>query len=252
MLRRLHPALRLFAVAALSAALTGCQSIAGIQPVSQVRVINASPDAPPLDIHQTSPSLPSPATLYNLGFGTVTSYIPVDSGTYLHSATTAGTQQQLAQVRGTLLAGNQYTVLTGNIAANLQMTILKDQSTPAPSGQVALRILDQATHSGAVDLYLLPPGAAPITVAPLISSASFGSNTGYINVPAGTYSLLAYPAGAIPLGAVLPTYTGSQATYSSGSARTILLIDAPQSTTPAQPADPALQILTANDYDPTN
>jgi hypothetical protein len=234
-------AARLTSLALLCVLLAGCEGIVGVQPLSQVRVIDVSPDAPALDIHQNSS-----ATLYNVGFGTVSSYIPVPAGAYTHSAYTAGTEQQIAAVRGSLSAGGQYTLLTGNIAANLQMTVLKDQSTPAPSGQVALRILDEATRVGALDLYLLPPGAAPISVAPFITGVTFGINTGYINAPSGTYSIVAYPTGTIPTNAVMPAYTGSQVTYPATSARTIILIDQPQ----VQPAGAStLQVISAADYD---
>ena len=81
-----------------------------------------------------------------------------------------GTQQQLATVRGNFLTGSQYTVLAGNISASLQMTVLKDQSYPAPSGQVALRFLDQATRavrSTSTSCRLAPrsPGSRPSTPA---------------------------------------------------------------------------------------
>ena len=228
--------LRLTALAVFVAALAGCQGIAGIQPTAQVRVIDVSPDAPVLDIHQNSS-----AALYNVAFGTVSSYMPVASGVFTHAAYSAGTQQQLAAVRGTLTAGNQYTVLTGDTAANLQMTVLKDQSYAAPSGDVALRFLDQTTRAGAFDIYLLSPGAAPSGVAPLITAASFGANTGYIVVPSGTYSIVAFPTGTAPASSSVPTYTGSQVTYPSGSARTIVLIDRP-----------ALQTITAADFEPAN
>jgi hypothetical protein len=231
-------AVRLLILGALVATLAGCQSIAGIQPVSQVRVIDTSPDAPPLDIHQNAN-----AALYNIGFGTVSSYFAVNPGAYTHAAYTAGTQQQLASVRGVLSTGNQYTVLAGNTAASLQMSLLKDQSFPAPTGQIALRFLDQTTRPGAVDIYLLPPGAAPITVSPVVTAATFGSNSGYLNLPAGTYSILAYPTGAIP-GATSPFYTGSQVVYPAGSAHTILLID-------EQPPTHSLQIISAADFDPS-
>ncbi len=241
-LHRLHLATRigrLAVLAILTATLAGCQGVAGIRPLSQVRVIDASPDAPALDIHQNSS-----ASLYNIGFGTVSSYIPVVPGAYTHAAYTAGTQQQLAAIRGTFATGGQYTLLTGNIAANLQMTLLKDQSFPAPSGQTAFRFLNQATRAGAVDLYLLPQGANLIGVAPIANAISFGSNTGYINAPAGTYSIVAYPSGTAP-SLASPEFTGSQVTYPGASARTIILIDG----LPSQQPSPGLQIITAADYD---
>jgi Domain of unknown function (DUF4397) len=238
-MNRLHLATRtarLAALAVCAVVLAGCQGVTGIQPVAQVRVIDASPDAPPIDVYQNSQ-----ASLYNVGFGTVSSYIPTAPGTYTHSAFTTGTQQQLAQVRGTLGPGSQYTLLTGNIAANLQMALLKDQSFPAPSGQVALRFLGQATRTGPVDIYLLPAGFSPARVSPIATGVNFGTNTGYINAPSGTYSIVAFPTGIAPSTSP-PAYTGTQVTYPATSVRTILLLDQPPS---------GLQIISAPDFDPT-
>jgi len=232
----------LVTLAVMAAGLTSCQSIAGIQPVSQVRVIDVSPDAPALDIYQNS-AQSSSAVLYNVGFGTVSSYIAIPAGASTHVAYVAGTQQQMATIHGNFAIGKQYTVLAGNVSASLQMTVLKDQSFPAPSGQVALRFLDQATRAGTVDIYLVPPGSALVRASPIDTGLSFSSNTGYINAPSGTYSIVVLPAGAVPGSAIAPVYTGSQMTYPGGSARTILLID-------QQPVSPSsLQVVTANDYD---
>jgi hypothetical protein len=226
---------RLAALAILTAALAGCQGIAGIQPSTQVRVIDASPDAPALDIHQNTS-----VGVYNIRFGTVSSYITLTPGPYTHTAFTAGTQQQLAAVHGNFVTGGQYTVLAGNIAASLQMSVLKDQSTPAPPGLAAIRFLDQSTRNGALDIYLLPAGSAYAGLLPLATAATFSTNTGYINAPAGTYSLMAFPAGAVPTSAT-PAYTGSQVICPAGSARTLILIDQP-------PA--GLQAIAAADFDP--
>jgi hypothetical protein len=211
-------------------------------------VIDASPDAPNLDIYQNAS-----AGLYNVGFGTVSSYIPTAPGATTHTAVTAGTQQQLAQVRGTFAAGTEYTVLAGNIAANLQLSVFKDQSTPAPPGEVALRFLGQATRAGAVDLYLLPPGSALAGIAPIATGIGFGGNTGYLNAPAGTFSVVAFAAGAAP-SVSSPAFTGSEGSYPGGSVRTIVLIDLPQAQPAvAQPAAaPGLQLITADDYDPAS
>jgi len=242
---RLNLATRIITLAILAAGLAGCQGVTGIQPAAQVRVIDTSPDAPALDIYQNSPPQTAPSGLYNIGFGTISSYVPIVPGPYTHAAYTAGTQQQLAAIRATLAPGGQYTLLAGNIAASLQMAVLKDQSFPAPAGQTALRFLGQATRSGPVDPYLLPPGFSLGRTAPIAASVSFGSNTGYIDAPAGTYSIVAYPAGTNP-SAALPSYTGIQAAYPATSARTILLIDRQPATTPS------LQTITANDFDPAS
>jgi hypothetical protein len=237
-----QPAARLLAALTAIAAigtLTGCQAIVSSAPQAHVRIINATPDAPRLDLYQDSNALG-----FNLDFGTVTSYIQVAPGAYNITANTAGTRQVLSAAKSTFTAAGQYTVLIGNNAASLQQSVLADQSQPAPAGQTALRFINQATRAGAVDIYLVPAGQKISTVTPLVTGIAFGANTGYLNVPAATYSLAMLGTGIIPSSTSLATYSGPQVTYSPGAARTIILIDPPQASTPG------LRVITANDFDP--
>lgn len=227
----------LAATGALAVTLAGCQGIVSSQSGSQVRIIDASPDAPGLDIYQNNAAI-----AYNLGFGTVTSYVPIDPGTYTTSATQAGTKQVLTTSKATFVTGAQYTVLIGNASANLQQLILKDQSQAAPSGQIALRFIDQATRISAQDIYLVPAGQKLTAVTPIYTNITFSINTGYLNIPTGTYTLVMVPTGTVPASDTIATYTGAQVTYTGGSATTIILIDQQIVTTPG------LQVITAPDY----
>jgi Domain of unknown function (DUF4397) len=220
-------------------ALTGCQAIVSTEPQAQVRVIHATPDAPGLDIYQGPNAL-----AFNLGFGTVTSYIPLTPGTYTINADTAGSKQTLSSAKTTFVASTQYTVLLGNSITNPQQLTLTDQSQAAPSGQVALRFINQATRTGAVDIYLVPAGQKLTAVTPIVTNAAFSTNTGYLNVPTGVYSLIIVPTGTVPASGVSASYTGPQVTYSAGAARTIILIDQQLPTTPG------LRVITAEDFDP--
>jgi hypothetical protein len=234
-----RPSAHLIAAAAVLATLTGCQAISSA-PQSQVRIIAASSDTPSFDLYR-GPN----AVAFNLDFGTVTSYIPLSPGIDTISAETAGTRQILSSSKATLAASTQYTILIGNAASSLQQLTLVDQSQPAPQGQVALRFIDQATRVGPVDLYLVPAGQKFTAVTPLITGVLFGANTGYVNVPTGTYTLVVIPTGAASVSTTAPTYAGPQVTYATGSARTIILIDQPLATTPG------IRVITAEDYTPT-
>lgn len=225
------------ALAAVASLLSGCQGIVNSPTASQVRIIDASPDAPGLDIYQNNVAI-----AYNLGFGTITSYVPIDPGTYTTNATAAGTKQVLSSNKTTFTTGNQYTILIGNVAASLQQLTLKDQAQPAPSGQIALRFIDQATRIGSLDAYLVPAGKKLTDVTPVTTELTFNVNTGYLNIPSGTYTLVLLPAGTVPTSTTVATYTGPQVTYTQGSATTIILIDQQLVTTPG------LQVLSAPDY----
>ena len=229
----------LLGLAAMSMTLPGCQSITGNPSTSQVRIVDASPDAGGVDVYQGSGVL-----AYNLGLGTITSYVPITPGNYSIQVDVAGTRQQLAAQGGTFLNGGQYTVLIANYSASLQETILRDQTTAAPTGQIALRVIDESTRAGAVDLYLIPTGSTILTVRPYLTNVNFGQNTGYMNVPAGTYTLVALPAGTTPTATGSTFYTGAAVSYGGGVARTLILIDQQLITMPG------VQVITANDYDP--
>jgi len=219
------------------AVLSGCQAVVSTPSSSQVRIIHASPDAPGLDLYQGTGAL-----AYNLGFGTVTSYVSLTPGTYTINADSAGSRQVLSSAKGTFAASAQYTVLIGNLSANLQQFILKDQAQPAPSGQVSLRFIDQATRTAPVDIYLVPAGQKLTAITPLLTNFSFPTNTGYLNLPTGTYTLVMVPTGTIPTSTTVVTYTGTQITYTAGSATTLILIDQQLVTAPG------LQVITAPDY----
>lgn len=232
---------RTLALAALILPLTACQGIVGTSTPAQVRIIDASPDAPPLDIYQ------GPAPLaYNLALGTITSYVPIAPGAYPVLADTAGTRQHLISAPATFLPGSQYTVLLGNYSNSLHELILKDQTQPAVFGQADLRLVHQSTRAGALDLYLVPIGSTILTAHPLLIGFAFNANSGYLHLPTGTYTLIALPTGTTPTVSTPTSYTGSAILYDSGSAHTIVLIDQPLDTTPG------IQAIIANDFDSTS
>ncbi len=227
------------AVSCLLLALPGCQSVTQSASVASVRIIDASPNAPGLDVYEGGSAL-----AYNLGFGTVTSYVSISPGISTISADTAGSKQQLVSARGTFAPSTQYTVLIGNVAASLQETVLTDRSIPAPSGQIAIRVVDQATRfSAGVDVYLVPTGTKLGSVTPVLTNLVFGSNSGYITVPAGTYSIVLLPTGTTVSGTTTGNYTGPATPYSVGAARTFILLDQQVVT------DPGFQVVVADDFD---
>src|ERR1700684_165858 len=151
-----HPAKSLARFAALGlllATLPGCQNIQTTASSSaSIRFVNASPDKslPGLDMYQ-NPT----ARAYNVGFPYITSPIPLNSGTYTFSADATGTTQVLISAKQTMVAPHPYTAGIRNIRANPQEATCLDQTTPAPTGDVAIRFINEATRVGAVDIYLV-------------------------------------------------------------------------------------------------
>ncbi len=225
--------------------LSGCQGITSTS--AQLRVIDASPDAGVIDSYQNSSAL-----AYNLGFGTMTSYIPMSPGVYNLAADKAGTRQTLVASSETLAPNRQYTEIIGAGIANLHETLLSDQTDPAPSGRIAIRVINQATRSGAVDIYLVPQasilgkGSSP---SPLAINLSFGSNSGYIDLPEGTYAIDVVPTGTVLASSTITLLSGAQVTYDSGAVRTIVLIDQASPDALHAALTPGIQAIVAADAD---
>lgn len=238
--RRAKQGLTVGALLLTLGALPGCQSISGSPQLALVRVIDASPDAPVLDVYQNSVILAN-----NLGLGTYTSYVQTAPGTYNLNVDVAGSKQQLVTARGTFNTGSQYTVLIADYTLSLSELVLKDQTQPAPSGQVSLRFVDEATRGGAVDLYLIPAGSTLMQVRPVLVNVTFGNNSGYVNFPTGTYTLAALPTGTVATASTATLITAAAAvSYTPGSARTVVLIDQ------GQPSTPGVRVVIVDDYDP--
>lgn len=217
--------------------LSGCQTVMSTGGGAGVRIIQASPNAPGIDMYANGTTLAD-----NLGFGSVTSYVSINPGTYSIAAATTGTMDALATEKGTMVDGSQYTVLLGSSAAAMQELILKDQSQAAPSGQISLRLIDEASAVGALDVYLVPAGVKLSATTPLLTNLTFGNTPAYVNVPTGTYTLVLVPKGTAVTGTTVATYTGAQVAYAGGSATTVVLADQQLVTTPG------LQVISATDF----
>jgi hypothetical protein len=225
--------------------LSGCQGIT--MNSAQLRVVDASPDSGVIDSYQNSSAL-----AYNLGFGTMTSYIPMSPGVYNLAAEKAGTRQILASSTETLAANKQYTEIIGAGLANMQQTLFLDESAPAAADRIAVRVINETTRAGAVDIYLVPMASTVskvMSTSPLAVNLGVGANSGYIDLPEGTYAIDVVPTGTLLASSTVTLLSGAQVDYASGAVRTVVLID--QQAPIAQHAEPApgVQAIVAADAD---
>jgi hypothetical protein len=104
----------------------------------------------------------------------------------------------------------------------------------------SVRVIGQARRgAGDVDVYLVRAGATLSESRPMLTNVRFGENSDYVNVPVGAYKVVVVAAGT-----TVPIYSGATVTYSSGSARTLVVLD-------SQRIDgQKVQVVTAEDFDP--
>lgn len=203
--------------------LLGCQSVENSSPSqTQVRVIDASYNAPPVNVDIATTPIAA-----NIGAATFTNYafLPPENATAY--VIPVGATKPTAQAAGEFLVSEQHSVLITDQGSTYAVSILTDQPAAAPAGYFSIRFLQQAVKAGAVDIYLVPDGSKLTDAKPLFADVAPQAVEGYANVPAGTYTIVVTPTGVT----TTPSATAS-IQFSAGQVRTALIMDAQLTTNP--------------------
>lgn len=210
--------------------LAGCQSVAGGTSISQLRILDASYNAPALNVYVGGSLLAG-----NLGQGSITAYAqlaPTNNAVIKVTATTATTA--LASANTSLRAGTSQSILVSDLNAGYEVTVLEDQATPAPTGHSEFRLLNQAPSTGAVDVYFLPGTSDQIyaTAKAVITGLPVGATSGYITIPSSTLYMVIVPTGTTLKNGVTTLYSSAAFALTGGEVRTVLIVDPQLATEP--------------------
>lgn len=208
---------------AASLALSGCQTISGSSAVSELRIIDASYNAPSLNLYVEGALLGG-----NLGQGSITSYATLPpTNNAVVKVTAATNTTALASANTSLLAGTSQSALISDLSAKYQVTVLEDQSTPAPAGHSEFRLLNQAPSTGPVDVYFLAGTSNTVfaTAKPIITGLDVGAASGYVTIPSSTLYMVIAPTGTTLMDDVTTIYTSAAFALTGGEVRTVLIVD---------------------------
>jgi Domain of unknown function (DUF4397) len=185
---------RLFLLASLLllSALAACSSSTTPKPQTNLRIINASPDAGSIQV-----LLDDKIILSGLGFKDGISYNQIDAGTrnikLVIPAVTTGTTptplKLLLDITPNLLEGHFYSVIAANNAAAIEPIIIDEDSSAPASGKLRVRVVHTAAAAPAVDIYVsaLTDDATLAGATPVISNANFKTVSPIIDLNPGDY-----------------------------------------------------------------
>ena len=161
---------------------------------ARLRVVHASPDAPAVDV-VANDNFANPL-VRALAFPTATPFVGVPGGTYNVKVTPAGNRGVIViDANPTFSAGAEYSVFAVGRLAAIEPLVLRDDRRRVAT-QAKLRIVHASPTAGAVDLYVVAPGASIAQATPAFSSVPFKANTGYVSLAAGRYDVVVTPAGS--------------------------------------------------------
>lgn len=183
-----RPGLRRFAVivAVGAAALLGSGAPAGAAgDVGYVRLAHLSPDTPNVDVYLTAVGGGTPKVFTGVGYGTVSNYLSVPTGTYAVAMRVQGAPASSPPVLTTdvtVAAGKAYLVAGVGRHADLGLKVIDDDLSPPPAGKAKVRVIQASVRAPVLDL--------AIQGGPTIATGvGFASTTGYFAVDPGKWTL---------------------------------------------------------------
>ena len=190
---------------------TGC----GDDAKARVRVVQASPDAPNMDV-----LLDSKTILSNAAYETASPYTATTAGQHTIKFNSTGTQTTLVTEQGVFAGKSDTTILAVDKLANITGLVLTDDNTPPTSGNVKIRVIHASPSSGNVDVYVTAPGGA--LTSPALTNVAFKSASSYLSVAAGSYEIRVTPTGN-PNVVLIDSGTVN---LTAGQIRTVVALDA--------------------------
>ncbi|HEX4522191.1 MAG TPA: DUF4397 domain-containing protein [Casimicrobiaceae bacterium] len=181
---RAHPFLVVL-TCVLSLALGSCNTGKGVSNGSThgtLRVINVIPNAGgPLNI-----TFDLKPFVDGLPFEGMTQYQTIDAGLRELQVSVAGSSTNVIDIIPTFLPDTAYTFVAFGALANASGLILNDTLIVDPgAGMFALRVMNGANNNGGVDVYVTPPGEDLNSISPSIAGVTYGTTSGFVNLPIG-------------------------------------------------------------------
>jgi hypothetical protein len=220
--------------------LSACENTASYTQLAAARVIDASYIAPASNF-----AVEGQLIAANIGSGTISAYgtlAPNPAASIEMTATSGGAA--LLNASSPLVAGNQYSIFVSDSSGTQTayvMTVLQDQQTPAPTGRADFRFINQASLTGAVDIYMVPAGTAIANAVPLVAALPVGVPLSYVSFTAQPVTMIVTPTGV-----TTPAFVSNTIPLIGGEARTVLIMDSKLT------SNPPVTVIMADDAGPAN
>lgn len=161
--------------------------------VGYVRLAHLSPDTPAVDVYLSSVAGGAPRKFPAVGYGTVSTYLPLPTGTYsvaMRNVGAADTSQPVLSTSVTVVAGGAYTVAGVGRFADLGLRVINDDLKLPATGKAKVRVVNASVRAPQLDVSVATTGA---TIA---TGAAFATTTDYREVQPGRWPLKLQPSGS--------------------------------------------------------
>jgi hypothetical protein len=153
---------------------------------AEIRVLHLSPDAPAVDVFLNQAMQPA---VSGLAFLDGTGYVSLDPGNYRIDVSANGdspSESVLTVPTVDLQDKGRYTAVAYGTLASIRALALVDDDSNLAASNIRVRAIHTAADVGQVDIWNIPANGSP---AVLYSDVDFGVAGGYLDLPAGAYTI---------------------------------------------------------------
>lgn len=195
--------------------LMGCGG-GGIGDKTNFRIMNATTDQTSITVMLDGTSVGS-----SIVYGSADDYAQTKSGSrHLQVEPATSTTIFLDQTIN-LAGGTSNTAIIANSSSTSSAILLTDDNVASTTtGNMKLRIVNAAPNLGTVDVYVLPSGTSINNATPAINSLAFESSSDYLNLAAGTYSIVFTPHGSL-----FAFFNTGDISFNAGQNRTVVTLN---------------------------
>jgi hypothetical protein len=212
--RRRYRAIAVVLVSIVVPLLSAAAPAAAAGSVGYVRLAHLSPDTPDVDVYLSAVTGGTPQRFPGVGYGTVSNYLTVPTGTYAVSMRTAGAPASDPPVLTTNVTvddGKAYTVAGVGKHADLGLKVIEDDLSLPPAGKAKVRIVQASVRAPVMTVSI----AGGTTIA---DNIAFATTTDYLAVAPGHWTLEAQGAGGSPSSTLT-------ATLAAGNVYSLIVLD---------------------------
>lgn len=216
--------------------LTACESSS--DSVSSLRVIHASPDAPPVNIEVDSTTWAS-----DLDYAETSGYMDVSSGArdLAVEAIIPSGNADVITVPGFQFDEHQrYTVIAANNTANIEPLVAIESAATPGADEVAISVVHASPAAASVDVYVTAPGSDINSVNPNFTF-DFKAQVDAGALPSGTYQIRVTSEGSKAV-----VYDSGDVDLSPFAGEKLMLIAASTTTSTNKTASPIKLIAAAD------
>ena len=182
---------------------------------ASVRILHASPDAPPVDV-----LIDDRIVLNDIAYKEASPFLMIRSGTRNIKVNAAGTSTTVIDANVEFPRDSVTTIVAVDFFSQIKALVLPDTDFPPGASNLKIRVVHGSPSAPAVDIYVTAPNEDLSMLNPTITNLDFQGATEFLEIPESNYQVRVTPTGTKTI-----VYDSGAITLNAGSILTAVAVN---------------------------